>query len=130
MTWAELLIEFNCKYYNQAIINSKVAKFTRLQQGSMSVLEYVRQFDQPSQYAPDMVQTEMSKDWRFLRGLHLSLAGLVDTRRDGPESYADVVGRVIQQESCIKTENSVILSAGEGLKEATQPSPLQVYGNK
>ena len=30
MTWVEFLREFNSKYYSQAIINSKVAKFTRL----------------------------------------------------------------------------------------------------
>ena len=45
-----------------------------------------------------MVLTETSKVWRFLSGLHPSLAGLVDTGRDGPESYADVVGRAIHQE--------------------------------
>ena len=42
-----------------------------------------------------MVQTEMNKVKRFLSGLRPSLAGLVDTRRDGPESYADAVGLVI-----------------------------------
>ena len=31
MTWAEFLIELNSKYYSKAVINSKVAKFTRLQ---------------------------------------------------------------------------------------------------
>ena len=31
MTWAEFLREFNFKYYSQAVINSKVAEFTRLQ---------------------------------------------------------------------------------------------------
>ena len=31
MTWAEFLIEFNSKYYSQAIINSKIAEFTKLQ---------------------------------------------------------------------------------------------------
>ena len=41
MTWVEFLREFNSKYYSQAVINSKVAEFTRLQQGNMSVLEYV-----------------------------------------------------------------------------------------
>ena len=45
MTWAEFLREFNSKYYSQAIINSKVAEFTRLQQENLSVLEYVRKFD-------------------------------------------------------------------------------------
>ena len=33
ITWAEFLIEFNSKYFSQAIINSKVAEFTMLQQG-------------------------------------------------------------------------------------------------
>ena len=61
MTWAKFLREFNSKYYNQAVINNKVAEFTRLQQRNMSVLECVRQFDQLSRYAPDMVQTKTNK---------------------------------------------------------------------
>ena len=73
-----------------------MAEFTRLQQGNLSLLEYVRQFDQLSRYAPDMIQTETSKVWRFLSELRLGLAGLVDTGRDGPESYADVVGHAIR----------------------------------
>ena len=77
------------------------------------MLEYVRQFDQVSRYAPDMVQNETSKVWRFLSGLCPSLARLVDTGRDGLESYADIVGHVIRQESWMKTEKSVSFSAGE-----------------
>ena len=41
MTWDEFLIEFNSKYYSQAIVNRKVAEFTKLQQRNMSMLEYV-----------------------------------------------------------------------------------------
>ena len=130
MTSAEFLIEFNSKYYSQTIMNSKVAEFTSLQQWSMSVLEYVQQFDQLSRYAPDMVLTETSKVWRFLSGLCFGLARLVDTERDGPESYADAVGHMIRQESWIKTEKKVNLSLGEGLKETTQPNQSQVYGNQ
>ena len=59
------------------------------------MLEYMRQFDQLSRYAPDMIQTEMSKVWRFLSRLRPGLARLVDTGRDGPESYVDAVGRAI-----------------------------------
>ena len=53
MTWMDFLVEFNAKYYSQAVINSKVAEFTRLQQGNMSVLEYVRRFDKLSCFALD-----------------------------------------------------------------------------
>ena len=71
-----------------------------------------------------MVQTETSKVWRFLSGLRPGLAGLVDTRRDGPESYADAIGSAIRLESWMKTEKSVNLVASKALKEAIQPSPL------
>ena len=46
MTWTKFLREFNSKYYSQAVINSKVVEFTRLQQRNLSVREYVRQIDQ------------------------------------------------------------------------------------
>ena len=55
MTWAKFMREFNSKYYSQAVINSKVTEFTRLQQENLSVLEYMQQFDQLSRYAPDMI---------------------------------------------------------------------------
>ena len=77
-----------------------------------------------------MVQIETSKAWRFLSELHPGLAGLVDIGRDGPKSNVDVIGHVIRHESWMKTKKSVNLGASEGLKEAIQPSPLQVYGNQ
>ena len=86
-----------------------MAEFTRLQQGNLSVLEYVRQFDQLSWYAMDMIQMETSKVWRILSGLHFGLVRLVDTGRDGPVSYADVVGRAIRQKSWAKTYKSLNL---------------------
>ena len=61
-----------------------------------------------------MVQTETSKVWRFLIGLCPSLAGLVDTGRDGPELYVDAVGRAIQQESWMKTDKGLSLGTGGG----------------
>ena len=126
MTWAEFLREFNSKYYKQVVINSKVTKFTRLQQRNLSVLEYVPQFDQLSRYTPDMIQTETSKVWRFLSGLRPGLAGLVDTGRDGLESYADAVGRAIRQESWAKTEKGLNLGNGSAQKKVLQPSPFQM----
>ena len=69
-----------------------------------------------------MVQTEMSKVWRFLSGFRPGR--LVDTGRDGPESYADTVGCAMRHESLMRTEKSVSPGVGEGSKEMAQPSPL------
>ena len=94
------------------------------------VLEYMRQFDQLSRYALDMIQTKMSKVWRFLSGLCPGLARLVDTGRDSPKSYADAVGHAIRQESWAKTDKGLSLGTSGGQKEALQPSPLQIVGNQ
>ena len=71
-----------------------------------------------------MIQTKASKVWRFLSELHLSLARLVDTGRDGPESYTDAVRRAIRQESWAKTDKSLNLGSGSAQKEVLQLSPL------
>ena len=92
------LVEFNTKYYSQAVISSKVVEFTRLQQGNMSILEYVRRFDQLSHFALNMVSVEASTIWQSLSGLHSRLVGLVDTGRDGLDSFTDVVECAICQE--------------------------------
>ena len=94
------------------------------------MLEYVQQFDQLSRCAPDMIQMETSKVWRFLSGLCPGLALLVDTGRDDPESYANAVRRAIRQESWGKTNKSLNLSTGSAQKEVLQPSPLQMVGNQ
>ena len=77
------------------------------------MLEYIRQFDQLSRYAPDIVQTEISKVWRFQSGLHPGLDGLVDIGRDCLESYTDAIGRAIRQESWMKTKKNVNIGTSE-----------------
>ena len=71
-----------------------------------------------------MIQTETSKVWRFMSGFRPGLAGLVDTKRDGPKSYADAVGHAIRQESWAKMDKGLSLGAGGGEKKVTTKSTL------
>ena len=57
---------------------------------------------------------ETSKVWRFLSELHPSLARLVDTGRDGPESYTDAIRRAMRKESWTKTNKSLSVGIGSG----------------
>ncbi|XP_062113992.1 uncharacterized protein LOC133825004 [Humulus lupulus] len=54
MEWAEFLVMFNAKYYNQTVIDQKVVEFANLVQGSSSIQEYVQKFDHLSRFAPDL----------------------------------------------------------------------------
>ena len=77
-----------------------------------------------------MVLTKRSKVWRFLSGLCPSLAGLVDTERDGPESYANAIGCAIHQEAWMKMEKKVIPNADEGSNETTWVNQFHMHGNQ
>ena len=77
-----------------------------------------------------MVLTKRSKVWRLLSGLRPGLAGLVDTGRDGLESYVDVVGRAIRQEAWMKTEKKVIPSTDKESNETTRANQFQVHRNQ
>ena len=77
-----------------------------------------------------MVSIESSKIWRFLNGLHPTLASLVDIGRDGSESYVDVVRRAIRQESWLTMDKKLNSNANEGLNETTYFNRSQRFGNR
>ncbi|KAL5554266.1 hypothetical protein UlMin_041667 [Ulmus minor] len=58
MTWDEFIVEFNQKYYNRMAMRAQQNKFINIKQGSMSVTEAVRKFDQLARLCPYLVPTE------------------------------------------------------------------------
>ena len=77
-----------------------------------------------------MVSIQSSKIWRFLNGLHPSLAGLVDIGRDGSESYVDVVRHATRQESWSTMDKKLNSNADEWLNETTYFNQSQPFGNR
>ena len=66
MTWDEFKEVFYEKYFNEAHRITKAAEFVTLKQGSMSVGEYIRKFEELSRFAPHMVATNQLKVNQFL----------------------------------------------------------------
>jgi hypothetical protein len=62
------------------VIKLKKKEFQDLNQGSMSVSEYVTHFTQLSRYAPNDVDTDEKKQDCFLNGLNDSLAYALEAR--------------------------------------------------
>lgn len=83
--------ESNSKNYSNGTVDYKVTEFTNLRQGTMLVLEYVRQFDPLSRYALDMVALQASKIRRILMGVGPGLTAMIDTGSDKLKSYVDAV---------------------------------------
>ncbi|KAL5574595.1 hypothetical protein UlMin_016294 [Ulmus minor] len=66
MTWDEFIVEFNQKYYNRMAMRAQQNEFINIKQGSMSVTEVVRKFDQLARFCPYLVPNEEERVRRML----------------------------------------------------------------
>ena len=85
VTWEHFTRLFQEKYLGEVRIAGTVWEFLSIRQGKISVVEYVAKF------APTIVPTDDARKLKFMHGLRLEVAKQIDSGREGPESYADVV---------------------------------------
>ncbi|XP_052176687.1 uncharacterized protein LOC127790991 [Diospyros lotus] len=72
-TWDQFKELFLKKYYPANIRNQKEAEFLMLKQGSLTLIEYERKFDELSRFTPALVDTEQKRARRFEQGLRHDL---------------------------------------------------------
>jgi hypothetical protein len=70
ITWNEFKARFRTHYVPHGTLKLKKKEFSDLQQGSMTINEYLNRFTQLSRYAPDNVNTDEKKQDAFLNGLN------------------------------------------------------------
>jgi hypothetical protein len=69
ITWEEFRNNFRQYHVPAGLMTVKKEEFLALKQGPMSVSEYRDKFLQLSCYAPEYVNTDAKRQYRFLRGL-------------------------------------------------------------
>jgi hypothetical protein len=69
ITWQEFRDSFRAHLIPTGVLKLKQREFLALQQGNMSVNEYLDKFTQLSRYATDEVNTDLKRQERFLDGL-------------------------------------------------------------
>ena len=77
MTWAKFHELFMGKYFPATTRHAKDREFLRLEQGTMTVMDYVAKFTELACFADDYVATDMAKVRRFEDGLKLSIRGKI-----------------------------------------------------
>ena len=97
-TWAQFKTAFHTEFYPLAFVETKRLEFETLTQGSMTVSEYERRFRELSDFCPNLVADEVSKNRRFLDGLSEPIA-LSLSRSDHPtyQSMRDTTLEVERQ---------------------------------
>ncbi|GMN47852.1 hypothetical protein TIFTF001_017023 [Ficus carica] len=61
MSWQDFVTEFRTMYYNREILAAQQDKFNSFKQGSMTVLEAVKKFEQLARLCPELVPNETEK---------------------------------------------------------------------
>ncbi|GMN66144.1 hypothetical protein TIFTF001_035214 [Ficus carica] len=62
MSWQDFVTEFRMMYYNSEILAAQQDEFTSMKQGSMTVLEAVKKFEQLARLCPELIPNETTKD--------------------------------------------------------------------
>ncbi|XP_058208151.1 uncharacterized protein LOC131321160 [Rhododendron vialii] len=81
LTWAKFETLFEDQYFPETSRENLRDQFEKLEQGNMTVSEYVQKFQSLSRFAPELVATEERKCRRFEKGLHNTVRRMVTVQR-------------------------------------------------
>lgn len=69
-TWGKFKEVFEKRYLPSAEISGMYQEFMDLKQGSLSFEEYLNKFNELSRFGPELVNTPLKKNERFIRGMN------------------------------------------------------------
>ncbi|XP_034208211.1 uncharacterized protein LOC117621768 [Prunus dulcis] len=107
ITWPVFRAAFDSQYYPQAYQNLKMEEFLQLEQGTMTVLEYEKKFNELSKYCIPLVEDESKKCQLFTRGLKASIRDIVISQR------LTNFGDLVMSASLIESSQMMVKARGE-----------------
>ncbi|XP_075494726.1 uncharacterized protein LOC142532291 [Primulina tabacum] len=96
LTWGTFKTVFYNKYFSKDVRAKKASDFLNLKQGTMSMTEYIQQFEAGVQYVPYIAQDDTSKGEHFMRGLRSEIKR--DVRMSKVATYGEIVERALMAE--------------------------------
>ncbi|XP_075507451.1 uncharacterized protein LOC142544276 [Primulina tabacum] len=96
LTWDTFKSIFYNKYFSKDVRAKKASDFLNLKQGTMSMTEYIQQFEAGVQYVPYIAQDDTSKGEHFMRGLRSEIKR--DVRMSKVATYGEIVERTLMAE--------------------------------
>ncbi|GMN64089.1 hypothetical protein TIFTF001_033162 [Ficus carica] len=95
MSWQDFVTEFRSMYYNQEILAAQQDEFTNLRQGSMTVMEAVKKFEQLAHLCPELVPNEKEKVRRMMKMFRTDISKQVSAGSSLPTLVSDCISRAI-----------------------------------
>ncbi|GMN29660.1 hypothetical protein TIFTF001_041342 [Ficus carica] len=93
MSWQDFVAEFKMMYYNSEILAAQHDEFNSLKQGSMTVLEAVKKFEQLGRLCPELIPNEKEKVRRMMKMFWTDISKQVSAGSSPPTLVSDYISR-------------------------------------
>ncbi|GMN47557.1 hypothetical protein TIFTF001_016720 [Ficus carica] len=117
MNWQDFVTKFRIMYYNREILTAQQDEFTSLRQGSMTVMEAVKKFEQLARLCLELVPSETEKVRRMMKMFRTDIAKQVSTGSSPPTLVSDCVSRTIRAEYWINQDKEARAQIFKAKKE-------------
>ncbi|GMN21986.1 hypothetical protein TIFTF001_040153 [Ficus carica] len=104
MSWQDFVTEFRTMYYNREVLAAQQDEFTNLKQGSMTVMEAVKKFEQLARLCPELVPNETEKVRRMMKMFRTDISKQVSAGSSPPTLVSNCVSRAIRAEYWINQD--------------------------
>ncbi|GMN51157.1 hypothetical protein TIFTF001_020315 [Ficus carica] len=125
MGWQDFVTEFRTMYYNREILAAQQDEFTNFRQGSMTVIEAVKKFEQLARLCPELVPSETEKVRRMMKIFRTDIAKQMSAGSSPPTLVSDCISRAIRAEYWInrdKEARAQIFKAKREEKAVAKPT--------
>ncbi|GMN21829.1 hypothetical protein TIFTF001_045559, partial [Ficus carica] len=117
MSWQDFVDEFSTMYYNREILAAQQDEFTSFKQGSMSVTEAVKKFEQLARLCPELVPNEKEKVRRMMKMFRTDISKQVSAGSSPPTLVADCISRAMRAEYWINQDKEARVQIFKAKKE-------------
>ncbi|GMN19718.1 hypothetical protein TIFTF001_049944 [Ficus carica] len=98
MSWQDFVSEFRAMYYNPEILATQQDEFNSMKQGSMTVMEAVKKFEQLARLCLELVPNEAEKVRRMMKIFRTDIDKQVSAGSSPPTLVADCISRAMRAE--------------------------------
>ncbi|GMN36641.1 hypothetical protein TIFTF001_042481 [Ficus carica] len=104
MSWQDFVDEFRAMYYNKEVLAAQQDELTSFTQGSMTVMEAVKKFEQLARLCPNIITSETEKVRLMMKMFRTDIARQVSTGNSPPVTVSDCIERALRAEYWINRD--------------------------
>nr|GMN30009.1 hypothetical protein TIFTF001_046396 [Ficus carica] len=101
MSWQDFVDEFRAMYYNNEVLAAQQDELTSFTQGSMTVMEAVKKFEQLARLCPNLITSETEKVRLMMKMFRTDIARQVSAGNSPSVTVSDCIERALRAESFV-----------------------------